>query len=82
MKGRGTLFVGGEPAGEGVLERTWPINPARASLSCGRDGGSPVGDAYACPFAFTGTLHRVTLTLGDDQRRDPEAERREALAED
>ena len=82
LKGRGTLSVDGASVGTGELARTWPINPARASLYCGRDGGSPVSDAYACPFAFTGTLHRVTVTLGDDQQRDPEAERRAAMAED
>ena len=82
LKGRGTLSVDGASVGRGELARTWPINPARASLYCGRDGGSPVSDAYACPFAFTGTLHRVTVTLGDDQQRDPDAERRASMAED
>ena len=81
-EGAGTLSVDGVTVGSGELARTWPINPARASLYCGRDGGSPVSDAYACPFAFTGTLRRVTVTLGDDQQRDPEAERRAAMAED
>jgi hypothetical protein len=74
--------VDGKAVGSDELARTWPINPARSSLYCGRDGGSPVSDAYACPFAFTGTLHRVVVTLADDQRRDPEAERRAALLED
>jgi arylsulfatase len=76
------LLLNGVAVGGGDLDRTWPINPARASLYCGRDGGSPVSDAYVCPFTFTGTLHRVVLTLGDDQRLDPEAERKAALAED
>ncbi len=82
LQGRGTLLVDGVQAGVGDLERTWPINPARAGLHCGRDGGSQVSPAYACPFTFTGTLHRVIVTLGDDQRRDPAAERRAAQAED
>src|SRR5581483_3333689 len=41
LQGRGTLSVDGEPVGSGELARTWPINPARSSLYCGRDGGSP-----------------------------------------
>ncbi|MCC6627165.1 MAG: hypothetical protein IT340_07150 [Chloroflexi bacterium] len=48
--------------------------------SCG-DGGAPVSDAYALPFAFTGTLHRVVVTLGDDGLPDPAATGRAALAE-
>jgi arylsulfatase len=80
--GRGTLLLDGTPIGAGDLPRTWRINPARAGLHCGRDGGSPISDAYQCPFSFTGTLHQVTVTLADDQRRDPQAELRAALAED
>jgi arylsulfatase len=82
LRARATLLVDGVPVGSVALARTWPINPARASLFCGRDGGSPVSDAYACPYPFTGVLHRTVVRLGDDQRRDPEAERRAALAED
>jgi hypothetical protein len=55
---------------------------ARSSLYSGRDGGSPVSDAYTCPFTFTGTLRQVVVTLGDDQQRGPAAERRAAMAED
>jgi arylsulfatase len=80
--GHGTLSVDGEVVGTGELPRTWPVNPARAGLHCGRDGGTPVSDAYSCPFAFTGTLHDVTVTLGDDREVDRAAERRAALAED
>jgi arylsulfatase len=82
LMGRGTLLVDGAAVGSGELTRTWPINPARAGLHCGRDGGSPVSAAYACPFTFAGTLHRVIVTLGSDQARDLEAEQRAALAED
>jgi hypothetical protein len=34
------------------------------------------------PFTFTGTLHRVTVDLADDQQRDPAVEQRAALAEE
>ena len=82
LAGHGTLYVDDAAVGGGELSRTWPINPARSSLYCGRDGGAPVSDEYACPFTFTGTLRRVVVTLADDQQRDPSAERRAALAED
>jgi arylsulfatase len=82
LQGWATLLLDGQPIGSGGLTRTWPINPARGSLTCGRDGGSPVSDAYSCPFRFTGRLAHVTVSLGDDQRRDPSAERRAALKED
>jgi hypothetical protein len=51
-------------------------------LYCGRDGGSPVSDAYRLPFAFSGTIRRVVVELGDDGRPDPESEYRGALAEE
>jgi arylsulfatase len=82
LRGRGTLLVDGLVAGSVDLERTWTINPARGGLYCGRDGGSPVSPAYACPFAFTGVLRTVVVELGDDQERDRAAEHRAALAED
>ncbi len=82
FRGQGTLTIDGEQAATGELPRTWPINPATAALHCGRDGGSPVSEAYRPPFAFTGTLHRVVVELADDQQRDVEAERRASLAED
>jgi arylsulfatase A-like enzyme len=82
LRGVGSLTIDGEVVARGELPRTWPINPATAALHCGREGGSPVSEAYRPPFPFTGTLHRVVVTLGDDQARDPSAERRAALAED
>ena len=82
FRGRGTLSIDGEVVAEGELPRTWPMNPATAALHCGRDGGSPVSEAYRPPFAFGATLHRVVVELADDQRRDPAAEQRAALAED
>ncbi len=82
LRGRGALLVDDAPVGEGELPRTWPTDPSRAALRCGRDGGSPVSEAYACPFAFTGLIRRVVVELGDDQQRDAASELRAALAED
>jgi hypothetical protein len=68
--------------GSGELPPTWPFMAAQGGLHCGRDDGSPVSDGYEVPFAFTGTLRRVTVELADDQQRDPAEEHRAALAED
>jgi hypothetical protein len=38
-------------------------------LDIGRDRGSPVSD-YTSPFAFTGKLVKVTVTMDDDQTLD------------
>lgn len=82
LEGRATLSIDGEEVGSVDCPRTWAINPARSGLYCGRDIGASVSDAYRAPFAFTGTIRSVSVTLGDDQARDAAAERRAAIAED
>jgi arylsulfatase A-like enzyme len=81
-RGRGTLLVDGRPVGTLELPRTWPVHAVSGGVLCGRDGGSPVSDAYACPFPFTGTLHRVVVELADDGGGDGPGAAREALAEE
>ena len=81
-RGRGTLFIDGQSVGSVELPKTWPIIATCAGVLCGRDGGSPVSESYTCPFAFTGTIHRVTVELKDDGQADPAAEYRGALAEE
>ena len=46
-----------------------PCSGPGSGLDIGRDRGSPVSD-YAAPFAFTGTLRRVTVTMDGDQSLD------------
>lgn len=82
FQGRAALLIDGTTVGSVEMPRTWAINPARSGLYCGREVGSPVTGAYEQPFTFTGRLHTVTVTLGDDQQRDLAAESRAALAED
>jgi arylsulfatase len=82
FQGRAALLIDGTPAGTTDLPRTWKINPARSGLYCGRDVGSPASEAYRSPYTFTGELHAVVVSLGDDQQRDLQAECRAALAED
>jgi arylsulfatase len=81
-RGTGTLLVNGQPAGPLDVPKTWPVVAVTAGILCGRDGGSAVSEAYALPFAFTGTLHRVTVTLDADGAPDSQAAYRAALAEE
>ena len=63
------------------MPKTWPLHATSSGVHCGRDGSVPVSDAYVCPFAFTGTIHRVIVELGDG-RSDGPGEYRAALAEE
>jgi arylsulfatase len=74
--------VAGAVAGAVHITGAWPINPARQGLACGRDVGSAVSQRYRAPYRFTGRLHDVVVTLGDDQVRDLAAEAREMRVED
>ena len=60
---------------EGDLPDGW------TGLDIGRDRGSPVSD-YASPFAFTGKLVKVTVTMDDDQTLDADGVGRAQLAHD
>jgi len=81
-RGRGTLSIDGRPVGSAEIPKTWPVYAVSGGILCGRDGGSPVSDAYGCPFAFTGTIHRVVVELGADGKIDARGEHRAALAEE
>src|SRR5207244_1702073 len=73
-RGLGALLVDGRRVASGEIAKTWPVAGLAGGLYCGRDGGSPVSDAYEPPFAFSGTLHQVIVELGDDGTADPAGE--------
>jgi hypothetical protein len=50
-----------------------------SGLDIGRDRLSPVSH-YEAPFAFTGKLRKVTMTMDDDQALDAEAAATATLA--
>jgi hypothetical protein len=77
-----SLFIDDCQVASGELPKTWPVIGLTAGLDCGRDGGSGVSEAYRAPFAFTGTLERVVLSLGNDGQRDPVSEYRGAVGEE
>ncbi|MDX2204963.1 MAG: arylsulfatase [Hyphomicrobiaceae bacterium] len=70
--GTGTLLIDGEPAGEMTTKDIFRTLISWSGLDIGLDRGSPVSQ-YAAPFAFTGRLRKVTVTIGDDQALDGEA---------
>jgi len=64
--GHGLLYIDDAPVGKTKIPRTWPLRAAQAGLTCGRDKGLAVSAAYQSPFPFRGTIHSVTVKLGDE----------------
>lgn len=58
--GHGRLLVNGKPAGETGF--AW-FGGFGETFDVGQDLGSPVSDAYATPFAFTGKVDKVVIDL-------------------
>ncbi len=69
------LYVDDRPVGFGELPHTVPAVYSMAGASCGQawyDSVDP--DRFQAPFAFTGTLHGVTLDLSGETLVDDRAE--------
>jgi arylsulfatase len=59
-----TMAANGKKVAEGRLERTIPVKLSIwEGLDIGIDGGSPVAFTYTLPFAFTGTIEKVTFEI-------------------
>lgn len=67
-----TLTIDGRPAGAVTATTGFVTLISWSGLDIGLDRGSPVAD-YPAPFAFTGTLRKVTVSMEDDQALDGEA---------
>jgi arylsulfatase len=64
--GTATLFIDGQPAGEGKVDFVVPLRfSATETMDIGMDLGSAVSIEYADqrPFAFTGKIDKVTIDL-------------------
>jgi len=62
--GTGVLKVDGNEVATQKMEHTLPfILQFDESMDIGSDTGSPVSDDYQIPFAFTGKLDRIALTI-------------------
>ena len=87
--GTGTLKVDGKQVATQKMERTLPlIMQWDETFDIGSDTGTPVDDKdYQCPFAFTGKLLKLTLTLDrpkltpEDKKRLMEAQRNNRVSE-
>jgi arylsulfatase A-like enzyme len=74
--GKGRLFINNKPVGEIDIPYTVPLALGIGSgLFVGRNSGSPVSSRYAPPFAFTGKLHKVTITVSAQKAPVAEEER-------
>jgi arylsulfatase A-like enzyme len=81
-RGRGTLLIDGRAVGSAEIPKTWPVHGTTAGVTCGRDAGAAVSDAYTAPFPFTGTLRRVIVEVQADGAGDPKGESKAALGEE
>jgi arylsulfatase len=80
MPGRFELYVDDQLVGASEVPFTTPFAFNPGALTCGADPGSTVTSAYAAPFRFTGTLHKVTVDLSGELIPDKESELRVAMA--
>lgn len=66
--GTGTLFVNDAQVGQGRIEHTVPYTfSLDEGTEVGMDLASPVSEDHASgDNAFTGTIHSVTIDIGDD----------------
>ncbi len=67
-----TLAIDSEPCGSMQTDRIFWLMISWSGLDIGLDRGTPVSH-YSSPFTFTGTLHRVIVTLDPDQELDAQA---------
>jgi arylsulfatase len=73
--GTGTLSVDGAVVDSKDMPRTLPVGIGWVeTFNVGIDTGTPVVPDYAVPFPFTGTLDKLTVTLGPEQLTPAEQE--------
>jgi arylsulfatase len=78
--GRLQLYVDNALVGNADADVTTPFMFTPGALTCGANPGAPVTPEYEGPFAFTGTIHSVTLDVSGELIADAEAELRAHLA--
>ena len=57
------LFINEKKVSEGRIEKTCPSRFGAESFDVGMDNGSPVSEAYEPPFAYGGTIKKVTINI-------------------
>ena len=81
--GRAQLYVDGTLVGNANFEYTTPLvfGIAGGAVACGVDGPSPVvPHDYEPPYAFTGTINKVTIDVSGELIEDDEATMRRLMA--
>jgi arylsulfatase A-like enzyme len=79
--GLAQLYIDGKLSAETELPVTIPLNIGiTEGLTCGRDDGSTVTNAYQAPFAFTGTLEQIAYDVSGDLIEDKDALMRSIMA--
>ena len=78
--GRFQLYIDGKLVGETDVPYTTPMILNPGALTCGANPGAPITLDYTGPFAFTGTIHTVTVDVSGDLVTDTDAEMRVAMA--
>jgi arylsulfatase A-like enzyme len=83
LGGGAILGVDGRTVGEGRIDRFTPsgFNGVGVGLTCGYEWGPPVGEGYAAPFPFNGTILRAEVAATGPVVRDPLAELAAILSE-
>ena len=78
--GKGTFKVDGKVVAVHTLERTVPLTlPWDETFDIGSDTGTPVDDKdYQVPFAFTGRIRNLTITVEAPTLTDADKRRLEA----
>ena len=77
--GRAQLYIDGKLVGQVDLPVTVPLLIGLGGgLTVGRNPGSPVSQLYGPPFAFTGTIFKVTADVSGQMLQDTEEERQAA----
>jgi arylsulfatase A-like enzyme len=75
--GRGQLYINDKLVGQLDLPYTIPLAISMGGgLNVGRNPGSSVSQLYAPPFAFTGTIFKVTADVSGQTLQDSEEERK------
>ncbi len=83
LGGTGTLRVDGAVVATAPIPRFTPsgFNGTGVGVTCGYEWGPPVGEGYAAPFAFSGTIRRCEVVALGPIVRDPLAELEAILSE-
>jgi len=85
-KGEGiSLYINDKKVGDGRIDKSVPSRFGAENFDVGMDTGSPVSDTYEPPFAYAGSIKKVTIALqpsvlgGSDQKTVRDMEKKAAL---